>query len=194
MSCSKVRVCLIVSILSISSWGVHAQLNVGVEVDYVYGFPQDEIHLMGNNYYQETVQGVLTRANVLYRLHETPVAFGIKAGYKYLNVQGGGEDLTFVSESYRLNLAAGLQFAPSDNFELSLYAALENNLDFIDFRTQTNDLFRYQLEFSGQYALSRRIYLGIHYNLAVYPIQDFYIIYNPQHQLYVGLTYFILKQ
>ncbi len=129
------------------------------------------------------------RAEVIYSypLKSFDIRFG--AGYKQLFFSGNHNLTEFHGNTSKLRLLVGGLYNWSEQLKTGIGFSLENNRDFSGFRTQTTDLYRYNIYGEVNYLIYTDLFLTLNYSKALYPIVDFYTLSNPTDQLCIGIIY-----
>ncbi len=165
--------------------------RTGLEIhtSYLMGLPQKEIDLNNSTYHNNLAHGLESRICFNTWFIKSTYVISGSIGYKYLVQTGEGVNIKYSANSNRLVLGIAVRYSIRSSSYLSLGATIENNMDFEDFRSQTNDLFRYTIEGNFQGKLTGKLFYKLGYSAAIYPINQVYTIFNPQHQLNMGLAF-----
>lgn len=198
---NKIRVLknsrLVINYLSICGllffWGwsntAHSQYNIGVGSSYIYSFGKNNPSFQGVTYEINTTQGYEIMVNNSYQFKESKIKAALELGYRQLFFSGSSVDLSYTGKIDKFTMALGGQYLVSDKIFLAGYLEIENNLNFEDYSSGRADLLRHSVSLEMGYALKDKLHVTLLYNRAYYPITDAYVIFNPQNQLRLGLTY-----
>lgn len=177
--------CAVLFVSSIST----AQVYFGFDSKYILGLPQHNLQLAEESFKTNIANGIGVDLMLSYHKEQSKFSIPLKLGAKYLAVKGDG----FNAHTTRFHGAVGVNFEIFKKFNGEVLVGLENNRDFSEFRSQTTDLFRYQLEFAASYQLSPKFGFAVQYIAAIYPLSDVYLFFNPRRQLAIGFNYFPFK-
>lgn len=166
-----------------------AQYHLELGANYVYSFGQDEVNFQGQKYMLNTTQGFEITANNLYQFKDSAWIAVIEVGYRQLGFSGESVDLKYNGTTHKFTAAFGARYLIQPKFRVGAYFELENNLDFEYWATQRADLLRYSVSGEIAYSPIKNLWVTALYNFAYSPITDAYVIFNPQNQFRLGLTY-----
>jgi hypothetical protein len=166
-----------------------AQYNIGVGSNYIYSFGESNPSFQGVTYQRNPTQGYEATVNNSYQFKESKIKVILELGYRQLFFSGSSVDLSYTGKIDKFTMAFGSQYLVSDKIYLAGYVEIENNLNFEDYTTGKADLIRHSVSLEMGYALKDKLHVTLLYNRAYYPITDAYVIFNPQNQLRLGLTY-----
>lgn len=166
-----------------------AQVNFGLDSKYIYGFPQRDFIFVNEHFDTKSAHGYGLNGLVYIKQKQWNYSIPLKVGGKFLETRGDN----FNAQTTRLHVSFGLQYEILEELKAECLFGLENNRDFEEFRSQTTDLFRYQLELGANYTFCPKLDLVIQYVYAVYPGAGVYLVFNPRHQIGIGANIFILR-
>lgn len=168
----------------------NAQYKLSAAVDGLAGFNTSEVYLQSNKLDQSLFIGFGAYAINEYQIESHSLRSII--GFKGLWSDGTYEGENFDVKSYKLVLGLGYGFKLTDNFKIGAGIELENNLDFNEIRGQTAEILRTSFISQIDYKIHERIDIYLLYYRALSPIFDTYLIFNPENQFRLGLSYRIL--
>jgi hypothetical protein len=170
-----------------------AQSRLNVEANWVTAFTNVEIENWSQTARHNKVSGYQLVATYSYFFEKYGVEARTGGGVKELSIEGTSGINDFSAETARLVLLLGADYHVDESFRLGLDLVAENNRDFVDFRTSTTDLLRYNLQLRGNYKIYKGVSLLFYYSKVMYPNIDLYFLTNPDHQFGIGLHFNFLK-
>jgi len=108
---------------------------------------------------------------------------------KYNRSKNTIENLTFISNSLKLQLPIYISYKLNKNWDLSLGVSIENNKDFSDFELSREYNMRYDFLTKIVYNYTKKLSFSFYTNWAVSELPDYYTISSPKNGIYFGVAY-----
>lgn len=171
---------------------VMAQYSIGISSSYVMAFDQQQVYLQDQEVTQEFTQGYHISLRNAINLKDSDFQIFFDGGLQQLSFSGSYKNIPYQGNNYKISLSLGTQYQIKPKLSAAINGELQNNLDFADFRTQTSDLFRYNLGFTGLYKVLPKSHITLNYSRAFTSLANHYLIFNPINQVRIGFMYTIL--
>lgn len=184
---------ILVFILLVIGIQLNAQSRFNLEGSSVFTNLSDDLVNWNQAIEHNKALGYQLVTTYSYKIKKLKLEPRIGGGFKYLSIEGTSGSTDFSAETYRLILLVGADYYVNKRWRVGLDLTLENNRNFEDFRTRTNDLFRYNMPIKARYKIYKRLSVTAFYSLLLYPHVDRYLITNPEHQFGLGLHYNFIK-
>ncbi len=177
----------LVPFLFLTNFALQAQEGLYVEAGFVDAFNSRTIYIDKEPVANYQAYGYRLGAFYSYPVKNVDVRLG--AGLKQLFFSGRyqSDDFSGMAAKLTINLQGLYNF--HSNWKAGLAIEMENNRDFNHFRSQTSDLFRYNVKAIINYAVSQNVFLSLDYSRAIHPYSDFYLLTNPTDQITIGVNY-----
>ncbi len=183
---------LFISCITAFFTDLSGQANFEVEAGILGAGNRQPLEIWEKQVETDVSLGMYARLGYSYFLNPSKIQPVILVGYKFLHVEGRAENWWYSGISHRVSLDLGCRYWPLKDWGVGTLFHIENNLDFEEWRTSTNDLLRYAWSGCVLYRVSKDFKILTSYRSAVYPRFNQYFLYNPQHQVLLGLNYRLL--
>lgn len=172
---------------------VKGQNYLGLQFNTVYGIEPSSLTLFDDKFELHASYGYQFLIFYSHRFKKQKLEPKIGVGWKYLQFEGEFNEQAIFGNTYKLNIALGLEYRIYKNWLVALDFIIENNLDFELFRASNSDLLRYNVQPRVSYKLSKKWMASLGFSKVLYPRVDHFLIANPSNQIQLGLSYKLFK-
>lgn len=168
-----------------------AQKGLYIGARFIEGFQSESLEINHSPVGAYRSFGYDIHAYYNFEIDNFDLRFGL--GFKQLffsgNYTGNYNVQYFEGTTYKGNINLGGYYNWNEHWKTGLGFTMENNRDTDDFRAQTSDMFRYNLDVEVAYAFSKSFFATLRYSIGLHPNADIYLLNNPSHQVSLGFDY-----